>query len=211
MENYKAFVLNYTVKDNQITISFANGKNDIIPYTARDEICLLETMKTQASQSDELMRKQEKRFSESWKDAIWSFSLIVLNLINLVYNSGFVSIMAGMAIGVCGLSLKFDIDRMLDSKKALKIINIMLLNTQKKINEKAKENQKVLANTDEKTKEMIHSTGEDQPVFTLNNIDNIEYEELEQIPENMDREEETVHDNSSKSDEKSLDFKKKIR
>lgn len=210
MENYKAFVLNYTVKDNQITISFANGKNDIIPYTARNEICLLEKMKTQASQSDELMRKQEKRFSKSWKDAIWSFILIACNLINLICGSS-IPIISGICISVLGLCLISEIYRMSDSTYALKIINRMLLNTQKKINEKAKENQKVLANTDEKTKEMVHSTGEDQPVFTLNNIDNIEYEELEQIPENMDREEETVHDNSSKSDEKSLDFKKKIR
>lgn len=211
MENYKKFVLNYTVKDNQITISFANGKNDIIPYTARNEIFLLEKMKTQVSQSDELIRKQEKRFSESWKDAIWNFSLFVLYLINLVCNSGFVSILAGICIGMCGPNLISDIYRMLDSTKALKIINRMLLNAKEKMNDKAKENQKVLANTDEKTKEMVHSTGEDQPVFTLNNIDNIEYEELEQIPENMYKEEEAVHDDSSKSDEKSLDFKKKIR
>jgi len=63
LEDSKTFVLNYTVKDNQITVNLANGENYVIPYTAENEVKLLKRMKTQVLQSDEFMSKQEKRFS----------------------------------------------------------------------------------------------------------------------------------------------------
>jgi len=211
LEDSKTFVLNYTVKDNQITVNLANGENYVIPYTAENEVKLLKRMKTQVLQSDEFMSKQEKRFSKSWKLAIWGVSMLALNVIASASDISAVSIVSGMWASWFVFDIGYRIYSMIDSKRNIKDINKnkMLLNNEERLNEKVKENHNVLAHTDEKTKKMVHSTPVDQPVFTLNSIDKIKYEELKQILENIDREEEFGFDYSSESDEKSLVLKKK--
>lgn len=211
LEDSKTFVLNYTVKDNQITVNLANGENYVIPYTAENEVKLLKRMKTQVLQSDEFMSKQEKRFSKSWKLAIWGVPMLALNVIASASDISAVSIVSGMWASWFVFDIGYRIYSMIDSKRNIKDINKnkMLLNNEERLNEKVKENHNVLAHTDEKTKKMVHSTPVDQPVFTLNSIDKIKYEELKQILENIDREEEFGFDCSSESDEKSLVLKKK--
>lgn len=211
LEDSKTFVLNYTVKDNQITVNLANGENYVIPYTAENEVKLLKRMKTQVLQSDEFMSKQEKRFSKSRKLAIWGVPMLALNVIASASDISAVSIVSGMWASWFVFDIGYRIYSMIDSKRNIKDINKnkMLLNNEERLNEKVKENHNVLAHTDEKTKKMVHSTPVDQPVFTLNSIDKIKYEELKQILENIDREEEFGFDCSSESDEKSLVLKKK--
>lgn len=211
LEDSKTFVLNYTVKDNQITVNLANGENYVIPYTAENEVKLLKRMKTQVLQSDEFMNKQEKRFSKSRKLAIWGVPMLALNVIASASDISAVSIVSGMWASWFVFDIGYRIYSMIDSKRNIKDINKnkMLLNNEERLNEKVKENHNVLAHTDEKTKKMVHSTPVDQPVFTLNSIDKIKYEELKQILENIDREEEFGFDCSSESDEKSLVLKKK--
>lgn len=211
LEDSKTFVLNYTVKDNQITVNLANGENYVIPYTTENEVKLLKRMKTQILQSDEFMNKQEKRFSRSWKWAIWSASMIALNIISLASGNSAVPVLSGICASWFVFDVGYRIYNMVDSKRNIKDINKnkMLLNNEERLNEKVKENYNILAHTDEKTKEIVHSTPVDQPVFTLNSIDKIKYEELKQILENIDREEEFGFDYSSESNGKSLVLKKK--
>lgn len=210
LEDSKTFVLNYTVKDNQITVNLANGENYVIPYTTENEVKLLKRMKTQVLQSDKFMSKQEKRFSESWKEAIGSVSMIALSVIFLATGTSMVPIISGICVGWFVLDSGYRIYSMVDSKRNIKDINKnkMLLNNEERLNEKVKENQNVLAHTDEKTRKIVHSTPVEQPVFTLNSIDKIKYEELKQILENIDREEEFGFDYSNESNGKSLVLKK---
>lgn len=211
LEDSKTFVLNYTVKDNQIAVNLANGENYVIPYTTENEVKLLKRMKTQVLQSDEFMSKQEKRFSRSWKWAIWSVSMFALNVITLASGNSVLPIASGMCASWFVFDIGYRIYSMVDSKRNIKDINKnkMLLNNEERLNEKVRENHNILAHTDEKTKKIVHSTPGDQPVFTLNSIDEIKYEELKQILENIDREEEFGFDYSSESNGKSLVLKKK--
>lgn len=215
-EDSKTFVLNYEVKDNHITINLATGEKYVIPYTIENEIKLLKRMKTQVLQSNEFMSKQEKRFSRSWKRAIWSASMIALIVISLASGNSVVPVLSG----ICASWFVFDIGHiiysMIDSKRNIKDINKnkMLLNNEEKLNEKIKRNPNILVNTNEQTKEMVSSTPIDQPVFTLNSIDKIKYEELKKILENIDREEEFDFDYSSASDDiddKPLVLHKKLK
>lgn len=179
LEDSKTFVLNYIVINNQIMVRFANGEGYFIPYNAENEVKLLKRMKTQVLQSDEFMNKQEKRFSRSWKWAILSASIIALDIISLASGNSAVPVLSG----ICASWFVFEIYNMVDSKRNIKDINKnkMLLNNEERLNEKVKENYNVLAYTDRETKEIVHSTPIDQPVFTLNSIDKIKYEELKRI------------------------------
>ena len=132
LEDSKPFVLNYTVKDNQITVNLANGENYVIPYTAENEVKLLKRMKTQVLQSDEFMSKQEKRFSKSWKLAIWGVSMLALNVIASASGISAVSIVSGMWASWFVFDIGYRIYSMIDSKRNIKDINKnkMLLNNE---------------------------------------------------------------------------------
>ena len=215
LEDSKTFVLNYTIKGNEITVNLANGENYVIPYTTENEVKLLEKMKIQVLQSEQFMIKQEKRFSKSWKWAIWDVSILALNVFSVITFASRYNVLLTKGGGMCVSWFVFDIayriNSMIDSKKNIKDINKnrMLLNNEERQNEKVKENYNILAHTDKKTKEIVHSIPVDQPVFTLNSIDKIKYEELKQILKNIDREEKFGFDYSSESNEKSLVLKKK--
>ena len=212
LEDSKTFVLNYTVKDNQITVKFANGENYVIPYTTENEVKLLKRMKTQVLQSDEYMSNQQKIFSSSWEWAIWSVSMLALNGIALASDNSYLPIIVnGMFASWFAFDLGYRIYSMVDSKRNIKDINKnrMLLNNEERLNEKVKVNHNVLAHTNKKTKEIVHSAPVNQPVFTLNSIDKIKYEELKKILENINREEELGLDYSGESDGKSLVLKEK--
>ena len=45
LEDSKTFVLNYTIKGNQIIVNLAKGENFIIPYTQENQKKLLEIMR----------------------------------------------------------------------------------------------------------------------------------------------------------------------
>lgn len=211
LEDSKIFVLNYTVKDNQITVHFANGKNYVIPYTTANEVKLLKKMKTQVLQSDEFMNQQKKRLSISRIWIIFSVGLLVPNVILLANGTSVVPIINGLSVILLTFDIGYRIYSIIDSKRNIKDINKnkMLLKNEEKLNEKITENHNILANTNEKIKAMAHSTPESQPVFTLNSIDKIKYEELQQILENIDREEEFDFDYFRESEEKPLVLKKK--
>ena len=75
--------------------------------------------------------------------------------------------------------------------------NKMLLDNQEKLNETVKENQNILTNSNEKIKEMVKSTPEDKPVFTLNSVEKLKLKELKAILENIQGEEEFKSNYSS--------------
>lgn len=209
-EDSKTFVLNYIVKDNQIIVHFADKKNYVIPYTIENEAKLLNKMKTQVLQSNQFIEQQEERFSKLRAITAMLFGT-TLPLVS-TFASG-ISIISGIVVVLSVLCIGCNICNMIDIKRNIKDINKnkLLLNNEERLNEKVKKNPNVLANSKGKVKKMVHSTPVDQPVFTLNSIDKIRYEELRQILENIDREEEFGFDYSSEVEKKTLILKKKIK
>lgn len=201
-ENSRTFVLNYSVNNNQITVNLASGENYVIPYTIENEKKLLIRMKTQVLQSNDFMDEQEKRFSKSWKWIIYSASMIAINVIVLASGSSIIPMVSKICAGWFVFDIGYRIYSMIDSKRNIKDVrkNKMLIENEEILNEKIKENPNVLANTTEKTKEIVSSIPVGQPVFTLNNIDKIKYEELKQILENIEREKNFNFDYSTVED-----------
>ena len=210
-EDSKTFILNYRVEDNQIIVNLASGENYVIPYTLENGKNLLERMKTQVLSSSEFETKQEKRFSSAWKWAIWSGTMLAFNAIMLATGNTAVPVVSGICAGWFVFDTTYRIYSMVDSKRKIKDINKnrMFLNNEELLNQKVKSNQNILSDTDKKTKELVSTTPEDKPVFSLNNMDEIRYEELKKILENIKRDEQFGFDYSSAQEEKPMVLTKK--
>lgn len=217
LEDSKTFVLNYTIKENQIIVNLAKGENFIIPYTPENEKKLLEIMKTQVLMSDRFMKTQEKRFSMSWKLTILSVFMLMYNVFVLASGKSILPVGSGLCAGLFVFNIIYNVLGMVDSKKNINDIkkNLTLVYNEERLNEKVKKNPYVLANilaiTDEKSKGMVSSTPTEPHVFTLNNTDGISYRQLEKILKVIDREEAFGFDYSSVSDDKPLVLKRKLK
>lgn len=210
--NAKTFVLNYTVKDNQIIVHFANGENYVIPYTAENEVKLLKRMRAQVILADEFLREQEQNFSKNWKLVIGNAVMLAVNIFALVTGNSVVPILNGTCTIIFTYLTGSLIYSMMDNKRNIKDVkkNKILLHNEEKLNQKIKENDNVFTNTDEKMKEMVYFTPEDQPVFTFNSIDKMKYEELKKVLEMIELEEEYGFADASKVEEKASVFNKKL-
>ena len=208
----KTFVLNYKIEDNQIIVNLASGENYVIPYSLENEKKLLERMKKQVLSSYEFEIKQEKRFSSAWKWAVWSGSMLVFNVVVLAAGITSIPIVNGLCAGWFVFDTTCRIYSMIDSKKKIKDVNKnrMFLNNEELLNERAKSNQNILSNTNKKTKELVSSTPEDKPVFSLNNMDEINYEELKTILDNIKRDEQFGFEYSSAQEQKPMVLTKKM-
>lgn len=218
MKNYslnfndsKTFILNYKVEDNQIIANLASGEDYVIPYTLENEKNLLERMKKQVLNSNEFLSQQEKRFSFSWKWALVCGVVLAFNSIFLVTGNSVAPVVTGMVCSYFAFDITFRIYSMVDSKRKIKDIckNKMFLNNEELLNQKVKSHQNILSNTDKKTKELVSSTPENKPVFSLNNMDEIKYDELKKIIENIKRDEQFAFDYSSTQEKKPMVLTKK--
>ena len=182
-ESSKTFILNYN-----------------IAFSVDNEKRLLERMKNQVKDSSDYEYKQEKRFSSAWKWAIWSGIMLVFNSIILATGISALPVVNGICAGWFVFDSSLRIYSMVDSKRKLKDI---------RKNDIDKINQNVLSNVSTKTQELVTSTPEQKPIFTLNSIDKIGYEDLKKILENIQREEEFGFDYSDSQDEKPMILSKK--
>lgn len=194
-EEAVSFILNYEIKDNQIIVNYANGEHYIIPYTNDNEEKILKKMEDQvysAQYYDELSKKILKK-SRNW------ILFCILMIILLKTNSSFIPLMQNILIGSCTLCIGWKILYIKYIKANINDLekNKMLLDNQEKLNKMIKENQNILTNSNEKIKEMVKSTPEDKPVFTLNSVEKLKLKELKATLENIQREEEFKSNYSS--------------
>ena len=194
-EEAVSFILNYEIKDNQIIVNYANGEHYIIPYTNDNEEKILKKMEDQvysAQYYDKLSKKILKK-SRNW------ILFCILMIILLKTNSSFIPLMQNILIGSYTLCIGWKILYIKYIKTNINDLekNKMLLDNQEKLNETVKENQNILTNSNEKIKEMVKSTPEDKPVFTLNSVEKLKLKELKAILENIQGEEEFKSNYSS--------------
>ena len=210
-ESSKTFILNYNIENNQIIVNLASGEKYIIPFSVDNEKRLLERMKNQVKDSSDYEYKQEKRFSSAWKWAIWSGIMLVFNSIILATGISALPVVNGICAGWFVFDSSLRIYSMVDSKRKLKDIrkNRTFINNENTLSDNTKINQNVLSNVSTKTQELVTSTPEQKPIFTLNSIDKIGYEDLKKILENIQREEEFGFDYSDSQDEKPMILSKK--
>lgn len=221
LEESETFVLNYTVKDNKITVNLANDENYDVLYTPKTEKMLLKKMKTQVLQSYKFMNKQEEELLKIHKKVLYDIVIIALAiglglLLNIsspmididIFNLPFVvSLVAGSFVLFSDISTMEDIKTKIEDVKK----SMLFVINEERINNSIKANQKILSNTTSATKELVQSGSVDQSAMTINSVDKIEYEELIQILENIDNEEQFDFACSDTSGEKTLVLNKNLK
>lgn len=189
-DSVKDFILNYRVdKDkNQIIIHLANGISKIIPFTIENEKNTLKKMKIQVLSSNEFMSKQEKRFSRSWKFAIWDASMITNSIISVVNGNCVAPTLNFLCASYLAFDIIFRVYFMLDTKRNITDIkkNKLFIDNEEEINKSIQTNQTILSKVVNKNKmqsDIAHNlhnldssnTLNPQQVITLNSVDKMRY------------------------------------
>lgn len=188
-EERKKFILGYKIKNGIMKIKYALGFKDNIPYSEENEKKALDKMKEQVSKID-----SDKFTLNKKRNIIFDFSIgsvCALGSILIFFgpiNSGmevFANIV-GSLFALSGIVLISNgvilTDRLNDYKKNKRFMEI-----ESKLNSKVRKNENMLVNTSTKTKNMVNSTPKDKPVFNINSFNYVPNRDLEQIMDNIDR------------------------
>lgn len=206
------FILNYEVKDNKIIINYATGEKKEIPYSREDEDKILDKMKMQVVESDEIT----KEVTSNFKSLVIPFGIVgygssyimLSNIINNLGNSqisnnieriiSFLVVCLSLSVfptvkGIKYYKLLRDID-----KNSLFQDKNFYMNCNMRIEDK------YLEGLSKKTKEIIRSTIDGDNIFTFNTIDKMSYKDLKKVLENIER-------YNPKEDDYTPRFKKRTR
>lgn len=182
-EQSKTFITNYEIKDNQIIVYLASGKNYSVPYTQDNEEKILVKMEKQTFVSNSFTTdlKLNITFSRVLKIVFLCISALLFLITTCV--PSFIPSAIGLSIGLLlptSLNIKRKKDLLKDYEK-----QIFLLDNEKKLNDANEKDPNVLANVSKKTKEIISSVPSEKPKFTLNTIHKMKYQDLKEIIENI--------------------------
>lgn len=182
-ENRIIFITNYKVENGLIHIEYANGVNSIVPDNEKNRMIIDQKMK---SQVEEALNKYDlKALSLVFGVSIFVV-IIVLNLMskqNLISNNQLYTIE-----GVLGISGIYAItDYLVKSKKSKELKKLKyFIENRDKLNESIKkENISIGLNT----KKQAYIEGKEGEVFDFSSIDKFSYKDIQNIDENIKREE----------------------
>lgn len=185
------FILNYVIDNNEIIVKYANGNSVTIPLTEKNQKILLESMKNQVENSNDFEKKCRSNL------AIYAV-LCILGIVACIPCVKIIIDPAAMLSSVGSWFLGGGIGTAIFSGINVITINNYLndikknkrfLQVESEINSKVKENENMLYNTHNITKKIVEKSQEQEVVFTINNVDLIPFSDLNQIMENIEREE----------------------
>lgn len=203
------FILNYEIKDNMIITNHPVSEGffkDIInkflkreivkikcyEYSKEKEIDILKQMKNQLSNKNYI--KAEKTYLLACYDDFKRnllrtllFFMIIVFSIGTPYITGILIFTSFYFV----LTLK-ELVSYFCAKIKIRVVeedilkSELFLENELKLNDKIKNNQEVLNNSSIKVKELVKNTDLSKPVFTINTINNISYEELKNLLETIE-------------------------
>ena len=190
LDERKDFILGYDItKDGQMIIKFAEGKNWIVPYNEVNEKILLDKMKKQLDKVDDIESKLEEKKNKYFP---YFVGPLVVGLLSSTF--AFSSEMASEILIFSGVISSISLlplipylkvnSKLNDLRKNKKFIEI-----EEKLNESARTNQNTLVGVCNKTKKAIKDFPEDKPIFNINSFNYVPFSDLEQIMENVERNE----------------------
>lgn len=186
----KDFILSYDItKDGQMIVKFNEGKNWIIPYNKVNEKILLNKMKKQLDKVDDIESKLEEKKNKYFPYFVGPLvaGLFISTFALSSEMAGEILIFAGTmgCLGILPLIPYLKINSKLnDLKKNKKFLEI-----EEKLNESVRTNQNTLVGVCNKTKKAIKDFPEDKPIFNINSFNYVPFSDLEQIMENIERNE----------------------
>lgn len=190
-EERKDFILGYDItEEGQIIIKFAHGKPWVVPYNQENEQKLLNKMKSQIANAQEKEAILNKKIKRS--DALFAFLFIsnIVSICALAITTTIAPLSLCVVASLCGVAdiipLAFSIKNSLKLSDLRK--NVDFLKMEDKLNENARKiEQNVLVNVSNKTKDVIENTPKDKEVFNINSFNYVPFRDLEQIMENVER------------------------
>lgn len=193
-EGKMTFILNYKVEEKEIKINFANGDKISIPYTEENEKKVIDKMTNQAEMIsnidiDKIKTKKFYYYLSLCFPIYFIISSTYIGLYQGISGELFGNIIAlPCLIYICS-KIRYWREFHKDIKKVKKF-----LNSEENLNQNIRKNENMLYKVSNKTKGIVDSTPVEQPVFTINTIEKMKYEDLKQILENIKRENEFVFD-----------------
>ena len=191
LEERKKFILGYKIKNGFMKVKYALRFKDNIQYNEENEKIVLGKMKEQVSKVDEKKFVKNKKGSISFCFMVGSFSTIASILLFCMKITPGMEILANIFGYICavgGIVLIpngfIQLSRLQDYKKNKRFVEI-----EEKINSNVRKHENMLVNVSSKTKNMVKSTPEDKTVFNINSFNYVPNRDLEQIMENISRDE----------------------
>lgn len=191
LEERKDFILRYDVtKDGMINIRFANGDLLPIPYNKENEKKVLDKMEEQLVNPVEIEKKFKDRMHKfaSISSAFFIMAFFPLLFIADGMNIQVATIMSSIMVGtsfIPGVLAIKNNNKLKDLRKNIKFMNHM----KEKLNKAVRSNENTLLNVSNKTKNIITDFPEERDVFDVNSFNYVPFKDLEQIMENVARNE----------------------
>lgn len=191
LEERKKFILGYKIKNGLMKVKYALGFKDNIQHNEENEKIVLDKMKKQVSNVDgEKFIKKEKDdinifFTFGSVCAIASILLFCVKISPglevFAYICRYMFALGGIILIPKGF---ISLSKLQDYKKNKRFIEV-----EEKINGNVRKHENMLVNVSAKTKNMVKNTPEDKPVFNINSFNYVPNRDLEQIMENIGRDE----------------------
>ena len=205
------FILRYEVEQDKIRIYFASderGEKYEIPYSLENEKKVLTKMKEQVTQSKDyqkLLLTKRKRAKRKEVSYLASWIVTALAMIPATLLSQILAVPLGVLLLLESIALGSQIHQIAICEKDLNDIkkNLTFLQNEERLNQKIRENENMLSHVSKKTKKIVNSIPKEKEVFTINTMDEIPKEDLEQILNNIEKEESFAFEYHPKTKRKS--------
>jgi len=213
LEERKDFILGYDVTEECIiNIKFANGDILPVPYNRENEKIVLDKMERQISNPKVIEKKFEEKIHKLSSVSGVFFGAAVISLLfitnGLDVQTAIImsSIMVGTSLIPGVLALKNN-SKLKDLRKNIKFMNEM----KEKLNQAVRSDENTLINVSKKTKNVIADFPEDRDVFDINSFNYVSFKDLEQIMENVARNERFGFDYENPEEPDKAIVRKRVR
>lgn len=209
LEDKETFILNYEIKDNEMILHLADGNTYTVPYTKDNERRVLNKMEIQVAHSRIFKEDRRERNSKSGKRMLFYLFMILANILLFINGSG---IFSAIAIGCFTLA---EICAVLTCIKSFAELNDAYKNTEflekkEELNEALKTNKNMLNNVKKETKDYVSSIINNNEELDINKIDDVPYDQLIIMLENLKNAKTFNFDFSVPEEEKQAVLTKKI-
>lgn len=190
----KDFILDFDVDDNgKIIVNFANGLKWPLPYNEKNINLILDKMRNQVEASNKFTEKKKKEKAGFVAYTILSFGGAALMATFGLFYSNVLAVdifSYAMAVFFAGTGV-YGVSRMARVNSVLKDLakNKWFLSVEEKLNKSIRKEENALINVSKYTKETIQDISEDVQVFNINSFNYVPFKDLEQIMDNVSRNE----------------------
>lgn len=179
----KDFILYYEDKGENLQVYLANGDDYPVPNTLENENKLLSQMEEQVKDVWSFKSKKEKAKKSNLFWAIYDLVFLTINTVFMITNPGVVT---GVCIGLFILCGAVNVAGYKNNKRILEDINKnqLFINNKKRINEFLERgNEEIKEDTINPVKV------EKKPILTINDVHHLEYEDVNRIVSDINRDE----------------------